>query len=180
MTELWLIRHGETTRSEGARLAGWDDVPLTPRGEDQARALRPLLDGGVFASVWSSDLSRAVATARLAWGEPQPERRLREICFGSLEGRRYDELPPEINRSILKFRDFAVPDGESVSEMAARVNDFVDHLAPGRHLIFAHGGVIRVLTRDLGVDRFVPTGTVVGIDHTQRRLLFVHEPAGEE
>jgi probable phosphoglycerate mutase len=56
-----------------------------------------------------------------------------------------------------------------------RVVAFVAALEPGRHLLFVHGGVIRVLTQDLGMDRFVPTGSVVGLDWTAARVLFVHE-----
>ena len=54
---------------------------------------------------------------------------------------------------------------------------FTTELPAGRHLLFVHGGVIRVLTQDLGLDRFVPTGTLVGLDWSERRVLFVREPA---
>jgi probable phosphoglycerate mutase len=55
-------------------------------------------------------------------------------------------------------------------------------LEPGRHLLFVHGGVIRVLTQDLGVDRFVPTGSLLGLDWVAQEVLFVREPgnAGPE
>ena len=71
--ELWLIRHGETTSSVRHRIAGWVNALLTEVGEEEARALKPFLNGHSFDSVWSSDLDRAIATSRLAWGEQHGE-----------------------------------------------------------------------------------------------------------
>ena len=82
--ELWLVRHGETTFSASKRVAGWSDPPLTDNGRRQAEALRAVIDGAEFAGVWSSDLQRAVESARLAWGEATPDARLRECNFGAL------------------------------------------------------------------------------------------------
>jgi probable phosphoglycerate mutase len=130
--------------------------------------------------VWSSDLARALTTARLAWGEPRSDRRLREVDFGDLEGQSYDQVDLEFAEIFMKFRDFRIPGGESHRELSDRVFAFVAELPPGRHLLFVHGGVIRVLTQDLGVDRFVPTGSVVGVDWSARRLLFVYEPEAPE
>jgi len=93
--ELWLVRHGETTYSESRLLAGWTDCPLTERGREQAKALSPVLGENRFHAVWSSDLARAVTTARLAWGEPKIDARLRELNFGPLEGRSYDDVDEE-------------------------------------------------------------------------------------
>src|SRR5262245_12895168 len=92
--ELWLVRHGETPASRGHTLPGWVDLPLTERGQDQARALRPLLEGERFTGVWSSDLARAVTTASLAFPfeAARADRRLRELHFGTLEGRYWPEL----------------------------------------------------------------------------------------
>jgi probable phosphoglycerate mutase len=174
--ELWLVRHGETIRSAQRQIAGWFNTPLTATGEDQARALRSVLDGHGFDGVWSSDLARAIVTARLAWGEPRQDRRLRELNFGELEGADYHVLRQPEYRKIVDFRDFAAPGGESMPELRARVQDFVGELPAGRHLVFTHGGVIRLLTQDLGVDRFLPTGALAAVDWSHRRLLFVHEP----
>lgn len=175
-TELWLVRHGETTSNASRRLAGWSDPPLTEAGRRQAAALREVLEENPFNQVWSSDLERAVTTARLAWGDPRPDARLREINFGDLEGLSYDQVDLAFAQVFLEFRDFRIPGGESHDEFHGRVHGFVDALEPGRHLLFVHGGVVRILTQDLGLDRFVDTGTVVGMDWTGRRLLFVRQP----
>jgi probable phosphoglycerate mutase len=174
--ELWLVRHGETTYSASKRVAGWSNPPLTDNGRQQAEALRSVIDGRRFAGVWSSDLQRAVESARLAWGEPKTDRRLRECDFGALEGCTYEEADTTYGEVFSEFRDFQAPDGESHESFRGRVFDFVDSLEPGIHLLVVHGGVIRILTQDLGVDRFVPTGSVVGLDWNARKILFMREP----
>jgi probable phosphoglycerate mutase len=177
--ELWLVRHGETPASRGGTLAGWEDVPLTERGQEQASAVRPLLKGTRFDGVWSSDLVRAVATARLAWGEPVQDPRLREMGFGELEGVRWETMAPRWQEALLHFEGFAAPGGESFDDLKARVLAFLDGLAPGRHLVFTHGGVVRLLSREAGEDRFVPTGTLLVLDWDERRLISRHDGDGE-
>jgi probable phosphoglycerate mutase len=178
--ELWLVRHGETTYSASKRVAGWNDPPLTDHGRRQAEALRSVIDGRQFAGVWSSDLDRAVESARLAWGEPCTDRRLRECNFGSLEGCTYEEADSTYGEVFHDFRDFEAPEGESHDEFRSRVIEFVDGLEPGRHLLFVHGGVIRVLTQDLGVDRFIPTGSLLGLDWEGGNVLFLREPGNTD
>ncbi len=119
--ELWLVRHGETTYSASKRVAGWSDPPLTDNGRRQAAALRPVIDGTEFDGVWSSDLQRAVESARLAWGEATPDPRLRECNFGSLEGCSYQEADTTYGEVFRSFRDFQAPDGESHADFCARV-----------------------------------------------------------
>ena len=177
--ELWLVRHGETPASRGRTLAGWSDVPLTRHGEDEACALRPLLAGERFDGVWSSDLRRAVTTARLAWGEPRLDRRLREMSFGSLEGRLWDGLDSDVQEGLARFEGFAAPGGETFEDLRARVSSFLDGLPAGRHLVFTHGGVVRLLSREVGEDRFVPTGTLLVVDWDSRRLLSRKDGEGE-
>jgi probable phosphoglycerate mutase len=177
--ELWLVRHGETPASRGRTLAGWADVPLTARGEEQACALRPLLAAERFDGVWSSDLRRAVATARLAWGEPRQDERLREMSFGSLEGLRWETLEAAVQEGLARFEGFAAPGGETFDGLRARVLSFLDGLPDGRHLVFTHGGVVRLLSREVGEDRFVPTGTLLVLDWERRRLLSRLDGEGE-
>lgn len=177
--ELWLVRHGETPASLARTLAGWADVPLTGRGEEQARALRPVLEDERFEGIWSSDLSRAVATARLARGEPRQDARLREMSFGSLEGQLWATLDPRIGEALARFEGFAAPGGETFEDLRARVLSFLDGLPAGRHLLFTHGGVVRLLSREVGEDHFVPTGTLLVLDWDARRLLSRKDGEGE-
>jgi probable phosphoglycerate mutase len=177
--ELWLVRHGETPASRERRLAGWTNVCLTEEGERQALALRPRLAGRSFESVWSSDLERARRTAALAWGEVPCDVRLREMSFGTLEGRSWDGLDVTIQETMIRFVDFTPPGGESFGALRERVLGFVAGLAPGRHLLFTHGGVVRLLSREVGEDRFVATGTLLVIDWSARRLLSRTDGPGE-
>ena len=178
--ELWLVRHGETTSSATKRVAGWSDPPLTDNGRRQAEALRPVIDGAEFDGVWSSDLARAIESARLAWGEAAPDPRLRECNFGALEGCSYTEADSTYGEVFRIFRGFQAPEGESHAEFRARVVQFIDGLSPGRHLLFVHGGVIRALTQDLGIDRFVATGTLVKLDWDAAEVILIHEPGNTE
>ncbi|WP_245587634.1 histidine phosphatase family protein [Calidithermus chliarophilus] len=176
--ELWLVRHGQTVWNAEGRLTGWSDVPLTGLGEAQARALAPLLAAERFDGAVASDLARAVQTARLAYGEPErvlPE--LRELNFGALEGLRWAELDEAHRQALLGFDGFAAPGGESTAGMRSRVYGAFDRLPAGRHLIFTHGGVLRLVLREFDQDRFLPPCAVVGLDWTARRVRFVR---GEE
>lgn len=174
--ELWLVRHGESLANTGGRLSGWSDVPLSERGEAQARALGPLLRGREFDGVWSSDLERAVTTARLAFGEPRTDRRLREMDFGRLEGRRWDEIGAAERDAILEFVDYEAPGGESFASLRDRVLEFVEALPAGRHLIFSHGGAIRMLTAAIGHDRFLANGALLVVDWVARSILRTENP----
>ena len=158
---LWLVRHGATEWSDAGRLNGWTDVPLNARGRAQAVALAERLAGTGVAGIWSSDLSRATETARLATGEPAPDPRLRELDFGSLEGMRWEECPPEVRRAMAAFEGFRAPGGESVESLRARVFDFVHSLPRGDQVVFTHGGVIRLLLREAGTDRGIGPGELV-------------------
>jgi probable phosphoglycerate mutase len=175
--ELWLVRHGESLANTGGRLSGWSDVPLSERGEDQARALGPLLEDREFDGVWSSDLARALTTARLAFGEPTIDERLREMNFGELEGRRWDEIDERYRDAIMDFVDYDAPGGESLVDLRARVLGFVQSLPAGRHLVFSHGGTIRMLTGTIGHDRFLANGALVVVDYYARKISFTRSPS---
>jgi 2,3-bisphosphoglycerate-dependent phosphoglycerate mutase len=173
--ELWLVRHGETPASRAQILAGWTDVPLTDTGEQEARTLRPVLAGETFEGVWSSDLRRTVATARLAWGEPRQDPRLREIHFGELEGLYWPTLDAVHRVALERFEGLATERGETFEIVRGRVVAFLGELPPGRHLLFTHGGIVRLLSREAGEDQFVPTGTLLALDWTAKRVLFRRE-----
>jgi probable phosphoglycerate mutase len=178
--ELWLVRHGETPASLERKLAGWADVPLTEHGEAQAAALRPLLAGERFEGVWSSDLRRALHTARLAVAaEAQRDRRLREMSFGSLEGQPWETLEERWQQALARFEGFEPPGGETFEDLRRRVLSFVESLPPGRHLVFTHGGVVRLLSREVGEDQFVPTGSLLVVDWEARRLVLRRDGEGE-
>ncbi len=160
---LWLVRHGATAWSETGRLNGWTDVPLNERGRLQARRLEGELAARSFAGVWTSDLSRSTETARLAAFEGVTDERLREIDFGELEGRTWDECPHEAREALLAFDDFEAPGGETVAQLRRRVHEFAAGLGEGDHLVFTHGGVIRLLLREAGGDASIAPGGLARI-----------------
>ena len=155
---LWLVRHGATDWSDAGRLNGWTDVPLNERGRAQAKSLAEPLHGIRFAGVWSSDLRRASETARLAGRGAASDVRLRELNFGTLEGRTWDRCPSDLQESLVAFDGFRAPGGESVVALATRVSRFLEELPDGDHALFTHGGVIRLLLRAAGSDRHMRSG----------------------
>jgi 2,3-bisphosphoglycerate-dependent phosphoglycerate mutase len=157
---LCLVRHGATAWSETGRLTGWTDLPLSPRGRAEARALRSRLEGRRFVAVWSSDLTRAVETAQIAASPPMKDRRLRELDFGELEGMGWNDLLPEMRRALLTFDGFQAPGGESLDQLRCRVAEFVTGLVPGEHLVVTHGGVARLLLRNAGSDQVLGPASV--------------------
>ncbi len=166
---LWLARHGETAWNVARRFQGATDLALTDEGRAQAVALRTTLAGRGFAGIWSSDLVRAVETARISAGEPTVDVRLREMDFGELEGAVWDELPAAVQAELVRFDGFEAPGGESVDAFRERVVAFCDALPPGDHLVVTHGGVVRLLRRECGVDGFPANGEIVTLDWTARR-----------
>lgn len=173
--EVWLVRHGETVWNAEGRLTGWSDVPLSALGKAQARALSYFLTATPFDCVFSSDLQRAVHTAHLAYGKTEHQLTiLRELNFGLLEGMRWSDLAEPYQTALLAFDGLQAPGGESTADFRARIYAFLETLPPGRHLVFSHGGVLRLILRDLGQDQAVLPCVVAGVDWTKRKLLFLY------
>ena len=155
MTEIYLMRHGETDWNREERLQGQVDRPLNEPGIAQAEAAgkRFRAAGLCFDQVWTSPLSRAIQTAILASGfdrsDLQIDPDLMEMNFGPYEGVSFSDLTPEI---FTFFRDpmhSPVPIGmESPSSLMARTGRFIGRLLPqakGRVLVVAHGVAIRAI-----------------------------------
>ena len=92
--------------------------------------------------------------------EPTTDTRLRELDFGELEGAAWNQLSPTQRQSLTDFDQFVAPGGESVTELKARVHAFLSDLDTGRHVIVTHGGVIRLICRELGKDQHIGPGTL--------------------
>jgi 2,3-bisphosphoglycerate-dependent phosphoglycerate mutase len=168
-TRIWLVRHGATEWSDAGRLNGWTDISLNEVGRRQSERLRLHLREIEFDGIWSSDLARATETARLAVGRAVPDPRLRELDFGDLEGRTWAECPPTMQKELLAFDGFVAPRGESVRQLKDRVFQFAGTLSRGDHLVFTHGGVIRVLSRAADRDVEVPPGGLLRLSNGDRR-----------
>jgi uncharacterized phosphatase len=146
MTELYLVRHGETDWNRQHRIQGLTDIPLNDTGRQQARAAGRLLARREWDGILASPLSRAMDTAAIiaeetGLGAPEPMPALVERNYGEGEGLDF----AEINR---RYPDrAAVPGQESREEVIARVVPALRELAaarPGQSLIVvSHGGAIR-------------------------------------
>jgi probable phosphoglycerate mutase len=159
--DLLLVRHGETEWSASGQHTSWTDLPLTQRGEEQAKFLAPLLAGRTFALALTSPLVRAVRTAELAGLTgvvTDPD--LHEWDYGAYEG----VTTVDIHRTRPDWYLWTdgVPPGpeghpgespEQVGRRADRVLSRVEAALPGGDVILvAHGHFLRVLTaRRLGL-----------------------------
>jgi probable phosphoglycerate mutase len=152
---VYLARHGETAWSLTGQHTGLTDLPLTERGERNARQLGERLRGLTFAKVYTSPLQRARRTCELAGfgavAEVDPD--LVEWNYGHYEGRRTAEIQAE-HPGWLLFRD-GCPGGESPDQASARADRVVSRVraVQGDVLLFSSGHFIRVLaTRWIGLD----------------------------
>jgi broad specificity phosphatase PhoE len=145
--DLWLIRHGETDWSRNRRHTGRSDLPLTPEGEQAARALAPRLDGVPFDLVLASPLIRARHTAELAGLTPQLEPRAVEWDYGRYEGITTTQIQ-EQHPGWSVWSD-PIPGGESLEQVAARADAVVARVraqAPKRAVLVAHAHFLRILS----------------------------------
>lgn len=155
LNELWLARHGETEWSLSGRHTGQTDVPLTARGERQARALGERLRPIAFALVLASPLERARRTAELAgFGDAlMLDEDLMEVDYGDYEGR----TTAEIHRARPDWdlwRD-GCPGGETIAQAAARADRALARAraVDGPVLLVGHGHLTRMLaSRALTLD----------------------------
>jgi broad specificity phosphatase PhoE len=149
MGELILMRHGETEWSREGRHTGRTDLPLTSRGEEQARALAPLLADREVVLTLASPALRARRTAELAGltGAPADER-LWEWDYGDYEGLSTPRIREDRPGWYL-WRD-GVIGGETADQVGARVDGVLDRVRPalagGDVALVAHGHVLRILT----------------------------------
>lgn len=155
MGDLILMRHGETKWALEGRHTGLTDVPLTPRGEEQARSLAPLLGERRIVLTLVSPARRARRTAELAGlTAAETDERLWEWDYGAYEGRTTAEIREERPGWYL-WRD-GVIGGETAEQVGTRADAVLErvrpHLADGDVALVAHGHVLRILTtRHLGL-----------------------------
>jgi probable phosphoglycerate mutase len=149
---LVLLRHGETEWSRSGRHTGRTDVPLTPHGEELARASGSLVKDYHFVLTLSSPLQRAHRTAELAGLHARLEDDLLEWDYGAYEGLTTKEVRERLGYDWTVFRD-GVPagdtPGETVEEVAARASRVVKRavaaMADGDVALVGHGHCLRVL-----------------------------------
>ena len=177
LPSVYLARHGETAWSISGQHTGKTDLPLTERGQRNARRLGPRLAGHSFARVFCSPLIRARQTCELAgFGDVAViDCDLVEWDYGEYEGRTTEEILRQRPEWQL-FRD-GCPGGESVADVGRRADRVVARLrqTEGDVLVFSSGHFLRVLaSRWLGLDascgRLLLLSTaalsILGYEHT--------------
>ena len=185
MPNLILVRHGESQWNLENRFTGWVDVPLTPRGEGEARIAGEHLRSLTIDKVYTSVLQRAINTSKIALeaaGKPadlptERDQALNERHYGDLQGLNKAETAAQYGDAQVKIwrRSYDVPPpgdkGESLKDTAARTLPYFQaHILPDikaglNVLVVAHGNSLRSivmeldnLTREQVLELNIPTG----------------------
>jgi 2,3-bisphosphoglycerate-dependent phosphoglycerate mutase len=166
MSELVLLRHGQSQWNLENRFTGWVDVPLSPKGEAEALAAGEKLRGRRIDVLFISVLKRAIDTATLALGTAGiadvptvRDEALNERMYGDLQGLNKAEAAQKWGDAQVKLwrrsYDVRPPGGESLADTAARVLPYWEaHILPalraGKNvLVVAHGNSLRALVMHL-------------------------------
>ena len=148
---LYMIRHGESEANRAKRFAGWLPVPLSEKGEEQARQAGEKLRGVAFDKVFTSDLRRAVQTCELALPgcEYETTPLLREYNVGTVGGKSPEECLAEYGEAYtqgIATLDMTPFGGESHEMHLQRVAEFfsqVEKLNVETVAAFSHFGTMR-------------------------------------
>ncbi|MBK1833018.1 histidine phosphatase family protein [Roseibacillus ishigakijimensis] len=173
MTELYLIRHGETEWNRAGLWQGHEDSPLTENGVEQAQSLgaRFAQEELHFDAIYSSDLGRAYRTCEYLVeplgqrGDIKIETDLRERALGNLQGLTFAQIEAEHPEDAVLHASgdphYAPEGGESWADTFARASAALRRIVR-RHdgqrvLAVSHGGVIGMALRDaLGLNLLPP------------------------
>ncbi len=155
LQSVYLARHGETAWSLSGRHTGLTDLPLTERGERNARQLGKRLAGLAFEKILTSPLQRARRTCELSGfgNAAEVDRNLLEWNYGDYEGQRTPDILANCPDWQL-FRD-GCPGGETPEQVGERADAVVSRLRGinGNVLVFSSGHILRVLAaRWLGLE----------------------------
>ncbi len=171
MGRLVLLRHGESQWNRENRFTGWVDVPLSAKGEEEARSAGKKLIGYRFDRAFTSVLTRAIETLRIVLeviGQShipiEKDQALNERMYGELQGLNKAETAKKYGEQQVKLwrrsYDIRPPGGESLKDTAERVLPYYEsrikpHLLAGETvLVVAHGNSLRALVMHL--DRLTP------------------------
>ncbi|HNS74087.1 MAG TPA: histidine phosphatase family protein [bacterium] len=157
--ELIAVRHGETDFNAERRMQGHLDVPLSETGRVQAQAAAARLADESIDKIYSSDLQRALETARIIHDgreiELVTDLRLREFHMGTFQGMTLSEAREKHGDAWERFfihdADFALPGGQSRNQKQVEIASFMEEVvrsqAGGRMLVVTHGGILIAMLR---------------------------------
>lgn len=189
MSEIVLIRHGQTGWSATGRHTSYTDVDLTEDGERQATALAKALTGHAFTAVVASPRTRALRTAVLAGLDVSTvDEDLAEWHYGDYEG--ITTVQIRQGRPDWYLWTDGCPGGESPEQVGARVDRLLarvtERLGAGNVALVGHGHLLRVVgARWVGLPPSaggllrLDTGTLcrLGLEHDRRVVLSWNCPA---
>jgi 2,3-bisphosphoglycerate-dependent phosphoglycerate mutase len=182
MAQLILLRHGESQWNLENRFTGWVDVPLSPKGIEEAKQAGEKLRGFTFHRAFTSVLTRANETLRIvleAIGQTtipiEKDKALNERMYGDLQGLNKAETAQKYGDAQVKIwrrsYDVRPPGGESLKDTAERALPYYEakirpYLLKGETiLIAAHGNSLRALvmqleqlTKEQVLELNIPTG----------------------
>ncbi|HEY3999803.1 MAG TPA: 2,3-bisphosphoglycerate-dependent phosphoglycerate mutase [Candidatus Xenobia bacterium] len=174
MATLVLLRHGESAWNLENRFTGWVDVPLSPKGEEEARQAGAALKGVHFDLAYTSKLKRAQDTLKIVLQvlgitlPTQQDQALNERHYGDLQGLNKAETAQKFGDEQVHIwrRSFDVPppNGESLKDTAARTLPYYHaHIEPdlkaGKNvLVVAHGNSLRSIV--MALDHMTPEQVV--------------------
>lgn len=174
---LVIFRHGETEYNKNHLMTGHTDVPLTARGEEQAREAGKLIQNLRFDHAYSSNLSRAFNTASLALSQTTQNAHLKkpdgtwhvvqdadiiEADAGDFTGRNHKKDPEIL--AFTRTYEKPLPGGESPKQVVERVNRFFERevlpkLERGENvLVVCHAGIVRAFDYVLGTEKIPADG----------------------
>lgn len=187
VTTVYLVRHCEALGNAMGTIQGSTDCDISPKGALQLEKLAQRCLSIPFDAVYSSPLIRALKTARAAvGGRPIPiliDDGLRELHFGLMDGKRYEELGtlfPKENEIFQKdFGHFRAPQGESVSEVYERTSKAFERIVrenQGKVIgFFSHGAALRALLTYLHGLPYERAGEICRMGNTSISCIRVDE-----
>jgi len=150
MAEIWLIRHGETEWSLSGAHTSRTDISLTDHGRRRAEELKAFLNGKKFAAVFTSPMTRARETCRIAGYSDVAtiDEGLREWDYGIFEGKTTKEI--RVDHPDWSVWKDEIVDGEPVEHVGERADGVIARAlaAAGEHgtvALFAHAHILRIL-----------------------------------
>lgn len=166
MPQLILLRHGESQWNLENRFTGWVDVPLSPRGEEEAKQAGLKLKSFRIDCAYTSVLRRAIDTLDISLKAAQKngipiakDAALNERHYGDLQGLNKEETAKKFGAEKVRLwrrsYDAAPPGGESLKDTAARTLPYfkkviLEDLRQGKNvLIAAHGNSLRSMVMEI-------------------------------
>jgi len=175
MTDLYLIRHGETLFNQLGCFQGHSDSPLTEKGHLQASNLISYFNDIPLQQFYSSDLGRAIATAMpLATVKQLPLQTcplLREISYDYLDGQAKRQLTDKDKEKLTRLfsaeLDYRIGEGETLAEVQTRLFDKINTLNE-----LHQGQSIAVMTHGLSIVMLIKKILQIPVDAP--RMFNVH------